>query len=357
MIIGIDAREGAKSQRAGKGEYVYELVTQLIKSNHLFILFLNCSAPKQWQRTNVRLVVWHLPAPIWQLVMWLYLEFVRPVDVYFSTTSLIIPALVRRVPVVTTIFDFVSFLFPVTHQRQTVILEQLLMRWALHCSRRLLAISEHTKQDAVRLFSIPANKITVTYLAPSLSQPGENINLSGENIILFVGTLEPRKNIVRLVEAFNLIRRDQIPAKLVLGGSWGWQSEEIKVAIKQSPAASDIEVLGYVATNQKASLYNRATVFVFPSLYEGFGLPPLEAMACGTPVITANVSSLPEVVGQAAILVDPKSVSEIYHAIKRVLQDRELQQQLIAAGFKQVEKFNWQITAQNTLAVLVQIGK
>lgn len=354
MKIGIDVREGVKQERAGKGEYVYQLVSHLIQHDeHQFVLFSNKEIPQQWQRDNVRSVVFNAPSFVWQLLMFLHLEFVRSVDVYFSTTSVIIPALVRSTPVITTLFDFVSFIFPSRHQQKAVVLEKMWMKLAIRYSRKLLAISEHTKRDAVKLFKVNPNKITTTYLAASFVQEQEPIIINMENVILFISTLEPRKNIVRLIEAFNKLRAEGIKATLLLVGKWGWQSQEIKQAIDQSQFKQDIKVLGYVKATQKQSLYKQSSVLAFPSLYEGFGLPPLEAMAMGVPVVTSNISSLPEVVGDAAVLVDPNNTEEIYAAIKRTLTDKAFADQLIAKGYAQAKKFSWQEATRHTLAVLI----
>lgn len=354
MIIGIDAREGAKDQKAGKGEYVYQIVSGLIKHNeHRFVLFLDRDPLPEWQNRNVKFVVLKLPAFAWQIVVFLYLEFLRPVDIYFSTTSVIIPSLLRSVPTITTLFDFVSFLFPDQHNRKAVVIEKLWMPLALRFSNKLIAISEHTRSDAIRYFRADPEKIHVIYLAPSLNGVGEDIKITGENIILFIGTLEPRKNIIRLVEAFNKLRNDEIKSTLVLAGKWGWQNQAIKQAIYSSQFKQDIKVLGYLKNINKNSLYKQAKVFAFPTLYEGFGLPPLEAMANGVPVITSNISSLPEVVGDAAILVNPKETEEIYLALKKIITNPEVANNLINKGYVQVKKFSWEDTVQKTLDILI----
>lgn len=354
MIIGIDAREGAKNQRAGKGEYVYQVVSGLVKHDeHRFILFLNRDPLPKWKRNNVRFVILKLPSFAWQLGIFLYLEFLRPVDIYFSTTSAIIPALLRSVPTVTTLFDFVSFLFPGQHNRKAVLLEKLWMPLAMRFSRKLIAISGHTKADAVKLFRINPDKINIALLAPSLNNIGEDIKITGENIILFIGTLEPRKNLVRLIEAFNKLRNDRLNATLILVGKWGWQNQAIKQAIDSSQFKQDIKVLGYLKNINKNSLYKQAKVFAFPTLYEGFGLPPLEAMANGVPVITSNTSSLPEVVGDAAILVNPKETEEIYLALKKIITNPEVAHDLINRGYIQVKKFSWEDTVRKTLDILI----
>lgn len=354
MIIGVDAREGVRDQRAGKGEYVYQIVNGLVKhKEHKFILFLNKEPLSKWKKDNIKFVIFKTSPLFWQIKVFLYLEFLRPVDIYFSTTSAIVPALLRSVPTVTTIFDFVSFLFPDQHNRKAVVLEKLWLRQAMRFSKKLIAISEHTKADAIKLFNIKPSKINVTLLAPSLSDSGENIKIPGENIILFIGTLEPRKNLVRLIEAFNKLRNNGISATLALVGGWGWQSQAIKQAIEDSRFKQDIKVLGYLKNVNKNALYKQAKVFAFATLYEGFGLPPLEAMANGVPVITSNISSLPEVVGDAAILVNPKNSEEIYLALKKIITNPEVTNNLINKGYAQVRKFSWEDTVQKTLDILI----
>ncbi|MBN2585542.1 glycosyltransferase family 4 protein [Patescibacteria group bacterium] len=354
MIIGIDVREGVRPNRAGKGEYVYQLVTHLIKhAEHRFILFSDAELPTEWQLPNVQKRVWRVGSWLWQGLMVVYLNLWRPVDVYLSTTSVILPALTWRLPMVTVLFDFVSFLFADQHKSKAVLFEKIWMRPAINRSKALLSISQSTKNDAVKLFGVNPDKITVSYLGPAIAEESSPVALPATSTILFVGTLEPRKNVVVLTEAFNQLRLQGVACSLVLVGGWGWQSEEIKAAIANSPFTSDIKVLGYVSEPQKTFLYQHATVLAFPSHYEGFGMPPLEAMSLGLPVITTTASSLPEVVGDAAILVSPDSVNELTQALRRVLTDEPLRQRLAQAGLAQSQKFNWQNTADVTLGVLI----
>jgi len=358
MIIGIDAREGIQKQRAGKGEYVYQLIDKLIlHTEHQFILFLDDNIPTEWQRSNVKPVVIKTKALLWQFLMLFYLEIKRPVDVYFSTTSLILPALVRSVPVVTVVMDFVSFIFPDQHNTKAVMLEKIWMRPALRYSRKIITISEHTKQDAIRLFKINPQKITVTYLAASFVSTPEIYPLPYTNIVLCVGTLEPRKNIERIIAAFNMVKTELPETQLVLVGRWGWHKDGIGQAIRQSQYQEDIHVLDHVTANQKQSIYKQAEVLVFPSLYEGFGLPPLEAMATGIPVIASRTSSIPEVVGDASILVDPYNTKEIAEAIKEALKNNELRAELKMKGLERVKLFTWENTTNQTLKILQTVGK
>ncbi|MBU1092630.1 glycosyltransferase family 4 protein [Patescibacteria group bacterium] len=358
MIIGIDVREGIKKSRAGKGEYVYQVVSELIKAGqHQFVLFSDQPIPLEWERVNVKTKIWLMHPIWWQILAWLYLEFVHPIDVYFSPTSLIVPALVRGVPVVTAVMDFVSFLFPVTHNAKSVLLEKMWMRPALACSRRIIAISEATKRDAIKLFKVNPHKIVVTLLAASFSQQNEPYSLPAGLIILFVGTLEPRKNISLLVEAFNQVRQEVPLAKLVIVGRWGWQSAGLKQTIAQSPYKKDIYILTNIVPEQKKSIYQQAKVLAFPSLYEGFGLPPLEAMSLGVPVVSSNVASLPEVVGDAGILIPPTSKEELSQALKQILTDTSLAEELGRKGQIRAKQFSWEKTAQATLKVLEEVGK
>ena len=353
MIIGIDVREGARSERAGKGEYVYQLVTHLIThAEQRWVLFSDTDLPVEWQQPQIKRVVIKTSAWLWQLRVFWYLEILRPVDVYFSPTSLILPAVVRSIPVVTALMDFVSFLFPGRHDLKAVILEKWWMRPALRYSRNLLAISEHTKQDAVRLFGTRPDKIIVTPLAASFGQKEETYPLPARPTILCVGTLEPRKNIERVIAAFNLIKPQVLEAQLTLVGRWGWQSDGIRQAIAESPYKDDIKVLEHISNAQKKSIYQQATVLVFPSLYEGFGLPPLEAMSVGLPVVVSERASLPEVVGEAGLMVDPLSVPSIAAAILKVLQHPEVAANLRRLGLARARLFSWDKTAAETLKVL-----
>ncbi len=358
MIIGIDVREGIKTHRAGKGEYVYQLVSRLIlRDEHQFVLLADAALPNEWQRANVVAKICPVPAWLWQIWAVGYLELFRPVGVYFSPTSLIVPALVRRVPVITAVMDFVSFLFPARHNFKTVVLEKLWMRPALNISRAIIAISEQTKQDAIKLFKIDPDKISVIYLAAGLSAGAEQpYALPAGKLILAVGTLEPRKNIVRLVAAFDQIKTTILDSRLILMGRWGWQSEGIRQAIEKSPFKSDILVISDVSDTQKIAIYRQAAVLVFPSLYEGFGLPPLEAMTLGVPVVAARTASIPEVVGEAAILIDPLSVTELAEAIERVLQDPILANDLKNKGRQRAQMFDWDKTTEQTLQVLLKIN-
>jgi len=365
MKIAVDFREAARSRRAGKGEYVFELVRAwlpLIKDSQTKLILLTHTGqavdlpPGAWcQRAFGGGLLWHTQ-------VWLWLELLRPVDVYFATTSFIIPACLRSLPSVTTIFDFAVWRHSYS-QAKTSWLEKLMAGAAFRFSRHLLAISEFTKQEAIKLFQIPADKITVTLMAaagqyrPLILDKLEIAKLRGkynlpDKFILYLGTLEPRKNILGIIEAFQQIKNQISGVKLVLAGSKGWRTNNIIKAAK----AEDIIMTGYVGYRDKPALYNLAKVFVFPSFYEGFGMPPLEAMACGTPTIVSNSASLPEVVGKAAKIIPAQDTGALARTMKEILINPHLQQELSRSGITQAKEFSWRGTAQQTWQILQSYG-
>jgi glycosyltransferase involved in cell wall biosynthesis len=223
---------------------------------------------------------------------------------------------------------------------------------ATHRATRVLTVSETSKRDILRYFRVPESKIDVIYNAiderlgeaPSaedVEQVRERYQLN-DPFVLYAGNIKPHKNLERLIEAFNTLRRGGLEhAKLLIIGDEVSKYATLRRAVHRHKLHKHVRFLGFVSDKTLASLYRLASVFVFPSLYEGFGLPPLEAMAAGTPVITSNVSSLPEVVGDAAILIDPYEPDEIAHAMRRVLTDEALRDDLRARGLARVKEFSW----------------
>jgi glycosyltransferase involved in cell wall biosynthesis len=209
-------------------------------------------------------------------------------------------------------------------------------------------------------YHIPADKIAVVY--PGRDETLHRVDpapvrakyhLPGD-YLLHVGTLQPRKNLIRLIEAVQLVARHSPLVTLVLAGRPGWLSAPILAKAREH--AGTVRVLEYVPDEDLAGLYSGARAFVFPSLYEGFGFPVLEAMACGAPVICSNTSSLPELAGEAALLVDPLDTSALASAILRILSEADLCGRLVEKGSAQIQKFSWTKAAQEALAVLVEAG-
>lgn len=282
----------------------------------------------------------------------------RP-DIIHGTSYAVYPS--RYSKRVITIYDLTFLKFP---QYATAVVKTFRQRVAqcLQWTDLILAISESTKQDLIEAFHLNPEKIWVTPLASRytpLDIAPDRLAILEKTVpyvftrpyILFVSTLEPRKNITTLIAAFNLLKeRHHLEHQLILIGQKGWNYEAIFNALQASPWQQDIHHLDYLSSEQVAMFYARTSAFVYPSHYEGFGLPPLEAMTLGAPVVVSNTSSLPEVVGEAAMKVDPQSTEALAEAIFTILSDDNLRQTLIKRGYEQAAQFSWQRTAYDTLS-------
>jgi glycosyltransferase involved in cell wall biosynthesis len=247
------------------------------------------------------------------------------------------------------------------HEASKRIFFQAMMQWSAGNADRLIAISESTRQDVIRLLSVASSKIVSTQLAASsnycLLPPFEvesvvkRYNLIQGKYIYFVGALEPRKNIPLLIEAYAKLGKQFSDVPLIIAGKKGWMYHEIFKRVAALNLQDRVRFLGYVPEQDLIALYNGARVFVYPSYYEGFGFPVLEAMQCGTPVITTNVSSMPEVAGDAALLVPPNDVEALSIALQRVLTDDVLAKNLSQRGLARAVNFSWQRCAKETLQV------
>ena len=244
-------------------------------------------------------------------------------------------------------------------------LDTLYMRAFIPPSMRrahgVFAVSENTKQDIVHYTGCDPTKITVTYEAADkcyrhiddtdcLRLAREKYDLPAR-FVLYTGSLSPRKNLVRLLEAFARLR-EKTSHRLVLTGSKSWKDESVHKTMDRLHLGDRIVRLGYVEEEDMPALYNLASVYVYPSLYEGFGLPVLEAMQCGCPVVASNATSIPEVAGDAAILIDPYDVGAMAEAIHAVLADAQMREGLIAAGYRRATQFSWRRCAQTMLGVI-----
>jgi len=265
---------------------------------------------------------------------------------------------------VVTVLDLSFLRFPQYFNRANRIYLGAMTRLAVRRARRVIAISEFTRTEIVRLLGVPPERVAVVHCGvderfrpvrdPAVLETFRRERGLPERFILYLGTIEPRKNLERLLDAYAGIRR-HLPHKLVLAGGRGWKAEGVYARIAALDLERDVLLPGYVPMEEQPLWYNGADVYVYPSLYEGFGLPPLEAMACGTPVVAARAASLPEVVGDAAVLVDPLSVDALSEALLRVASDADLRRTLGLAGVARAEQFTWTRTALQTLEVYRQV--
>lgn len=259
---------------------------------------------------------------------------------------------------IVTIYDLSFVLFP----QRFPPWRRMYLRWgagfSARSARRVIAISESTKQDIVRFLGVPESKVDVVACGvdedfrPMESAEKVDVLRSRRHLppkmLLFVGTLEPRKNLTTLLRSYALLKQRFEPPPLVIGGPTGWRHEEIFSLAQELDLQDDVLFPGFIPREELPLWYNAASAFVYPSLYEGFGLPPLEAMACGTPVVASNASSLPEVVGDAGLLVEPTDAEELAQAMQRVLSDDDLRDSLRRKGLERAKKFSWPRAARET---------
>jgi len=266
---------------------------------------------------------------------------------------------------VVTVHDLGYLYVPEAHTRGQRAYLHWSTRWNARQSAHVVVDSQATKTDLAARYRVPAEKMTVVYpgrdetLRP-VSDPATLAAVRAryglaEHYVLHVGTLQPRKNLLRLVEAFARIRGERL--QLVLAGKRGWLAEPIFRRVEELGLSQAVRFLGYVEDADLAALLSGAACFAFPSLYEGFGFPVLEAQACGTPVAASNVSSIPEVAGDGALFVDAHDTTALAEALARVLSDEALRADLIARGLANVQRFSWRHCAEQTLVILEQVGR
>lgn len=367
---------------SGVGLYIINLIEKLEKLQSLENFELKLAYQpgiKKWLTLNRDIPrnlenfsnIHYLPLPVRVLNLLAYLPenpilknieigFNSP-DIYHGTNYSVYPC--QEGIRVMNIYDLSFIRFPefVTSVVRTY---ERRVKQCLKWTDLVLTISESSKQDIIEFLKFPEDRIVVTPLASRYSDKSTWANLvqvesvsrssgfisQSRPYILFVSTLEPRKNIVRLISAFNALKSDlKIEHSLILVGQKGWKYKPILEAIDASPWKKDIHQLDYLSDEETALLYIGADLFVYPSLYEGFGLPVLEAMTLGCPVVTSNVSSLPEVVGDAALMVNPYDVEALAGAMHQAVGDREFRQSLIERGRIRSSLFSWELTAKETL--------
>lgn len=354
----------------GIGRYVVNLaraMVPLLASQERLILLRDPTRPSPWNLSA------------------LAGERVQVVDVPFSPFSLrqqwAVPRLLARlgadlyhspyylmpycpgVPAVLTVHDLIPLRLP----RQSTLQARLLFRWtmalALRTVHQVVAVSEATRRDLLRWFRVPAGRVTVIPEAADpafFPRPPAEIETVRrryglpDSFVLYVGSNKPHKNLPRLVEAWAQITEHGIRNTLVLAGPWDPRYPEPRRRAEQL-GLENVRWLGPVPEADLPALYSAATLFVFPSLYEGFGLPVLEAMACGVPVVCSDTSSLPEVAGDAALRVNPTDVEALAAAIERALADEALRADLRATGLERARQFTWEAVAQKTLGVYRQM--
>ena len=369
MRIGIDARL-VFYNRAGIGQYILRLIEALASlepKDDTFVLLQSRKDKYSITHSNgfLRKSLWtpshnrfEQPALSFEISR-LGLDLLHSPD--------FIPPFNRNCKSVITIHDLAFLLYPHFLTKESArYYGQIDQAWRK--TDHIVAVSEATKQDSIKILGVPEKKITVIHEAanPIYRQiPAEAAKQHvkekfklDQDFILFVSTIEPRKNLPGLLQAYRRLRddykRDEL---LVLAGSKGWLWEEVYETVDQLNLQEYIIFLGHVPSKDLVYMYNAARLLVHPSFYEGFGLTTLEAMTCGTPIVVSNIAALPEVVGDAAVMVDPHDIDGLTVAIWRVLTEEELRRDLICKGLKRAKKFSWEQAARQTLDVYHKVGK
>lgn len=363
MKIGIDLSI-ANINQAGSGIYARNLVDALqhLDTDDEYQVFAvkqhRDMARRKTLRTRMdtiyRDIVWTHGFLPWQ-------AYRANVDILHMPAN-VIPIL-PSCPTVVTILDTITVQFPRHFTFWHRNYSRLFIPLAAKYATRILTISEHSKHDIVTQLSVVPDKVVVTYPGVSARfRPVSKREITDvkqryglNSFILTVGTLEPRKNIIRLLQALALLRKRGCSCHLIHAGPQGWLFDEILAEVHRLELQDTVRFLDRVPLGDLVELYNAASVFVYPSLYEGFGLPVLEAMICGCPVITSNTSSLPEIVGEAGIMVDPYNAQQLAEEIQRVLEDSVLAQEMRQEGMKRASQFSWQRCARETRAVYRQV--
>ena len=370
--IGIDGNEANVQDRVGIGEYAFQLLSYFEKisqntTEYQFYVYLKHKpgadlppARKGWKYIVIK------PERLWTqigLPFFLYTHK-NDLDVFFSPTHY--APRFSPIPTVVSVMDVSYLHFPETFAKKDLYQLETWTRYSVKNAQKVFTISTASKNDIMKFYNKKNNDVIVTHLGikaidtditkKSMEEIQKKYNLS-KNYFLFVGTLQPRKNITRLIEAFALLKNKYSEITLVIVGRKGWKYDEIIEAPTKYNVTDSVLFLDFVPDEDLPSLYANAIAYVLPSLYEGFGLPVLEAMEYDCPVITSNISSLPESVGEAALSVNPANVTDISDIMETLLSDEELRKNLIKKGHEQIKKFSWEKTAKETLAVLEAVAQ
>lgn len=354
-----------RPQKTGVGYYTEHLLQHLLREAPAdeFVILSNrsvrTSAPLP-DRARV-LPGYRFPVrSVWmQTLLPAALHTMQP-DVAHFTNSIV--PLVKRVPTVVTIHDMTLDLFPDLHPLRKQVLTRPLVALAARTADAIITVSHSARQDILRLTGAPAGRVHVIHEAAAPAfRPIQNCTLLesvrrryglAERVILYVGTIEPRKNLPRLIEAYAHVHHNgDLPHQLVCVGPHGWGYQEVRQCIEALNLGDAVRLTGYVPFTDLAPLYNLSEIFVFPSLYEGFGLPVVEAMACGTPVITARNSSFREIADGAVEAIDPLETDAIAEALVRLSNDVDRRRELGRNGLLRAQEFSWSRAARETLIV------
>lgn len=361
LTIGVDASRTLPAHRTGTEQYSVALLRALMvrETPHHWRLYAPGPPPADLLPLPPRWEWRALPFPrLWTHAR-LSWEMLRHAPDLLFVPAHVVPAVHPRATVVT-VHDLGYLHFPAAHPARSRRYLDWSTRWSVRAARRVIAVSEATRNDLVAMLGVPAAKISVVHhgvrRATPLSEAATRATLDRLGIsppyVLFLGTVQPRKNLQRLIRAFARVAAAGLPHRLVIAGRTGWLAAPIRAEVGALGLTDRVHFVGYVPDDDLPALYHGADAFALPSLYEGFGMPALEALAYGLPVVASGTTSLPEIVGDAGLLVDPRDEAAIGAALVRALTDTELQARAKVAGPERAARFSWERCARETLAAL-----
>ncbi|MHB1002180.1 MAG: glycosyltransferase family 4 protein [Armatimonadota bacterium] len=367
MRVGIDARP-TQGSFTGDATYWRGLIEGLagLDTEDEFILYYDKRLQEAVVPPSGHLRTHTLGAMNWRVwSAWAFPRALMTDGVKVAHVQYSIPPAIHC-PVITSIHDVSFKRHPEFFSLKDRVILDMGVRHSGRRAARILAISEYTKKEICELYSINPEKVTVVYPGVDTQFKPQDRVSAKEMVkekygldfpfVLSLGVIQPRKNLNRLLDAYVILKRDgNLNHKLVIAGKYGWKEANLKDRIEELGLRDDVVFTGYVPYEDLPNLYSAADLFVYPSVYEGFGLPPAEAMACGVPVITGNRSSLPEVVGEAGIMVDPYKPEEFADSIKRVLTDSSLYNMLSERGPAQAQKFSWDRMARQVVSIYHEV--
>lgn len=378
MVIGIDIRVLGNKIKSGIEEYTENLLAHLLpldKSVKFKLFFSSSRAELQdydwFHLSNVELYKFKISNKLLFLSSRLFNfpkidQMMGGVDVFFFP-HFFLTSLSASCKRITTFHDLSFVYFPEFFSWRKNIWHKFEMapQWQARFSDKIITVSESTKNDLVNLYKIDPGKIEVIYsgVSSKIKRPSEKslINFRikkhlPNQFILFLGKLEPRKNIIGIIRAFNILKKDKNFKNLylILIGSPGWLYRDIFQEIERSEYSEQIIVKDYISDRERSFYYSLAEVFIYPSFFEGFGFPPIEAMICGVPVVTSSNSSFPEIIGNCGIMIQSSSIEEISRGIAMILTDNKLKNRFFKLGIERGDNFTWDETAKKTLRYLLR---
>ncbi len=377
MHIAIDIRHLATKNPSGIGFYTTYLIKQMARQNpnNQFTLFAtgskkNLSFLPNFKQKNITIIKKNIPNKILNLIS---IITSKPLEAYLDNKPDIwwfpnLNIFNTKIPFALTVHDISFNIFPEFFTYKSLAWHKLSqLKKGIRDADLIISVSKCSESDLMRAFLIEKKKILITHLGVETQYskketPSDKTFLRDlkipKNYILTLATLEPRKNIESIIIAYEILVKEEpkIP-DLVIAGGTGWKSKKLIRLYKKSAYKNRIHLIGYIKEKHKPALYRNSKLFIFPSFYEGFGLPPLEAMASGVPVISSFTGSLTEVIGKASIMIDPYNISDLVSAMKLILNDQNLHQDLSKRGLIRSKEFTWEKVAKKTMLGLKSISK